>query len=146
MQQVDTTRLRIHKVTGADIEPFVSFMTDHESTAFLPFTQEHKSNEGAKKLVETTIESYGCEHPMRAFAVEERVSGQFVGFCGLNSHDKETVEIMYAVMPSARQQGYATEIATVLTRYAFDTLGYRRVIAFITPANEYSKIVSEIGK
>ena len=134
--------MRIRRFTRGDIEPFVSFMMDRESTAFLPFAQEQKSSEGARKLVETTIESYDSEHPLLAFAVEDRVSGQFVGFCGLNFHNEETTEIMYAVMPSARHQGYATEIATALARYALYELGTRRVIAFIMPANEYSKIVA----
>ncbi len=141
-RQIDTARLRIRRFIREDIEPFISFMADHESTAFLPFAQEQKSREGAKQLVETTIESYGSAHPMLAFAVEERKSSQFVGFCGLNPHDEKTIEIMYAVMPSARQQGYATEIATALARYALAQLGYCRVSALIVPANEYSKLVA----
>lgn len=141
-RQIDTARLRIRRFTRPDIEPFISFMTDCESTAFLPFAQEQKNREGAKQLVESTIESYGSAHPMLAFAVEEQTNGQFVGFCGLNPHDEETIEIMYAVMPSARQQGYATEIAAALARYSLDELGYRRAIALIVPANKYSKIVA----
>lgn len=141
-RQIDTARLRIRRFTRGDIEPFISFMTDCESTAFLPFAQEQKNREGAKQLVESTIESYDSAHPMLAFAVEEQMNGQFVGFCGLNPHDEETIEIMYAVMPSARQQGYATEIATALARYSLDELGYRRAIALIVPANKYSKIVA----
>jgi [ribosomal protein S5]-alanine N-acetyltransferase len=65
-----------------------------------------------------------------------------VGFCGLNSLDAETVEVMYAVMPIARKQGYATEIAIMMTRHAFNNLGYHRAIALIMPANEYSAIVA----
>ena len=141
-RQIDTARLRIRRFTREDIELFISFMTDCESTAFLPFAQEQKSREGAKQLVESTIESYSSAHPMLAFAVEEQMTRQFVGFCGLNPHDEETIEIMYAVMPSARRQGYATEIATALARYSLDELGYRRVIALIVPANQYSKIVA----
>ncbi len=117
-------------------------MTDRESTTFLPFAREQKSSEGAKELVEATLESYDSERLMLAFAVEERASSQFVGFCGLNPYDETTIEILYAVMPSRRRQGYATEIATALTHYAFYELGYQRVIAFIVPANEYSKTVA----
>ena len=79
---------------------------------------------------------------MLAFAAEELTTGTFAGFCGLTPHDQETVEITYAVMPNARRQGYATEIAAALSQYALNKLSYLRVIAPIAPANEGSKIVA----
>lgn len=139
---IDSDRLQIRQFTQEDVEPFTSFMTDQASTRFLAFGDEQKSHEGARQLLEATISSYETEHPMLAFAVEELTTGTFVGFCGLTPHDEETVEIMYAVMPHARQKGYATKIATTLSQYAFDRLGYRRVVAPIAPANEPSKIVA----
>ena len=141
-QPIDTARLRIRRFSQGDVEPFISFMTDRESTKFLTFGDEQKSNEGAKALLETTIGSYDSEHPMLAFAVEELTTSAFIGFCGLTPHDRETVEIMYAVMPNTRRKGYATEIATTLARYALDELGYVRVVAPIAPANEFSKVVA----
>ena len=141
-QSIDTARLRIRRFAQGDVESFISFMTDRESTKFLTFGDEQKSNEGAKALLKATIESYDSEHPMLAFAVEELTTRTFVGFCGLTPHDHKTVEIMYAVMPSARRKGYATEIATTLARYALDGLGYGRVVAPIAPANEVSKLVA----
>lgn len=44
-------------------------------------------------------------------------------------------------MPSARRQGFATEVAAQLARYALDELGYLRVTAPIVPTHEYSKAV-----
>ena len=140
-QPIDTERLRIRRFAQGDVEPFISFMTDRESTKFLTFSDEQKSNEGAKALLDATIGSYDSEHPMLAFAVEELTTSAVVGFCGLTPHDQETVEIMYAVMPSARRKGYAIEIATTLARYALDELGYVRVVAPIAPTNEFSKVV-----
>ena len=140
-QPIDTARLRIRRFAQSDVGPFIQFMTDRESTQFLTFTDEQKSNEGAKALLEATIRSYHSEHPMLAFAVEELKTSAFVGFCGLTPHDQETVEIMYAVMPSARRKGYATEIASTLARDALDGLGYVRVIAPIAPTNKFSKVV-----
>ena len=140
--EIETARLRIRGFCRADSEPFISFMADSESTEFLPFPQEQKTAEGARQLLEATIESYDSDRPMSAFAIEERGGGRFVGFCGLHPHDEETAEIMYAVMPAARRRGYATEIAGALSRHALEKLGYRRVIAFVVPANEPSKTVA----
>ena len=63
------------------------------SPRYFSLTKEQKTSEGAKKLIEATIVSCDSEHPMLAFAVEERASGLFLGFCGLNSHDEETKKV-----------------------------------------------------
>ena len=52
------------------------------------------------------------------------------------------MEIMYAVMPKARGQGYASEIAVTLAQHAVRRLGYRRVTAPIAPEHEISKAVA----
>ena len=141
MQPINTARLTIREFIFADADAFISFMTDPESTKFLTFTDEQTTREGAQRLIEFTIASYGSEQPMLAFAVEEKDSKRFVGFCGLNPHDDEAVEVMYAVMPEARGQGYGVEIAIAISHYALNVLGYHRVVAPIEPENKYSQII-----
>ncbi|EKV00427.1 acetyltransferase, ribosomal protein N-acetylase [Leptolyngbya sp. PCC 7375] len=142
MQPINTARLKIREFIFADADAFISFMTDPESTKFLTFTNEQTTREGAKSLIEFTIDSYGSEQPMLAFAVEEKDSKRFVGFCGLNPHDDETVEVMYAVMPEARGRGYGAEIAIAISHHALNDLGYHRVVAPIAPENKYSQVVA----
>lgn len=139
---ISSERLRIRRFMRSDIEAFVSFMTDRESTKFLSFGEEQKTCEGATKLLETTIDSYDSEDPMMAFAVEDSATSEFVGFCGLTLHEEDTVEIMYAVMPRERGKGYATAIAATLTQHAISRLGYQRVLAPISPEHEISKAVA----
>ncbi|ESA33370.1 n-acetyltransferase gcn5 [Leptolyngbya sp. Heron Island J] len=143
MEPINTARLQIREFISADVDPFVSFMTEPESTRFLTFTNEQTTSEGAKSLIELTIASYSSEQPMLAFAVEEQASKRFVGFCGLNPHDDATVEVMYAVMPEARGQGYGTEIAIAISQYALNALGYHRVIAPISPTHQSSQSVAK---
>ena len=59
-QPIETARLRIRKFSQSDVEPFITFMTDRESTRFLIFGDEQKSHEGAKALIEATIGSSLC--------------------------------------------------------------------------------------
>ena len=139
---ITSKQLRIRRFQRDDAEDFVSFMTDPESTRFLTFGEEQKSPEGAKELLEVTIESYDSEAPLMAFAVEHQESRQFVGFCGLTPREDGAVEIMYAVMPNERGKGYATEIAATLAHYAVNQLGYRRVIAPVSPEHKASKAVA----
>lgn len=124
------------------MEDFVAFMTDPESTRFLAFGQAQKSREGATELLLATIDSYTSDTPLMAFAIEERASQKFAGFCGLTPREDGEVEIMYAIMPNVCGNGYAVEAASALAEYAVDSLGYRRVIAPISPEHEASKIVA----
>ena len=139
---INSERLRIRRFELNDIEDFAGFMTDPESTKFLTFGEDQKSRKGAEDLLRVTIDSYDSEEPMMAFAVEDCATGNFVGFCGLTPREDCAVEIMYAVMPDARGKGYAVEIAATLARHAVNQLGYKRVIAPISPRHEVSKIVA----
>lgn len=139
---INSERLVIRGFERGDKEAFVRFMTDPESTRFLAFGEEQKSRQGATELLEATISSYDSPAPLLAFAVAERVSKEFVGFCGLTPRGEDTVEIMYAVMPKARGQGYATEMTAALARHALDQFGYGRVTAPIAPRHEASKAVA----
>ena len=135
-------RLRIRQFEWQDVDVFVDFMTDHESTKYLTFDDEQKSRKGAKELIKATINAYDSDSPMMAFAVEDRISSEFVGFCGLTPRTDDAVEIMYAVIASARGKGYAVEIATTLTQYAVNQLGYKYVTAPISREHEASKAVA----
>ena len=139
---VISERLSIRRFKPGDTEDFVRFMTDPDSTRFLTFGEEQKTREGAIELLEATIASYNSENPLMAFAVESQETTEFIGFCGLTPHEEGTVEIMYAVMPGLRGKGYATEIAATLAQYAVSQLGYKRVIAPISPEHEISKAVA----
>ncbi len=139
---INSKRLRIRQFEPGDVEDFVSFMTDPESTLFLTFDEAQKSREGATELLLATIDSYASDTPLMAFAVEDYASGKFVGFCGLTPREDGEVEIMYAIMPSLCGNGYAVETASRLAQYAVDQLGYKRVIAPISPKHEASKIVA----
>ena len=139
---IRSERLLIRRFDQTDAEDFAGFMTDPESTEFLTFDKEQKSHEGAIALLETTIESYDTQNPLLAFAVENQATHEFIGFCGLTPREEDMVEIMYAVMPHARGKGYAVEIAVTLARHAIGRIGYRRVIAPISPAHSISMAVA----
>ena len=66
----------------------------------------------------------------------------FLGYCDLQTIDCETGEIRYAVMPSARNQGYDWDTSKSLERFAIPNLGYRKVRAPIDPKNKYSRLAA----
>ncbi|MCG8670513.1 MAG: GNAT family N-acetyltransferase [Pseudomonadales bacterium] len=139
---IKSNRLRIRHFEATDIEDFVGFMIDPDSTKFLTFDQAQKSREGAEELLRFTIDSYASESPLMAFAIEDRTSGKLVGFCGLTPREDGDVEIMYATLESFRGNGYAVETASTLAQYAIEELGFSRVIAPISMEHGVSKAVA----
>lgn len=72
----------------------------------------------------------------------DSASGEFVGwFCLKYVPNTVEIEVGYRLLPQAWGYGYATEGASALVRYAFDTLGLYRVIGLTHPGNTTSQRV-----
>jgi RimJ/RimL family protein N-acetyltransferase len=78
------------------------------------------------------------------WAVEERATGAFVGRAGLVRFEPWTdVEVAYALAPTARGKGYATEVAERSLRYAHDVVAARGVTSHILEDNVAAIRVAE---
>lgn len=73
----------------------------------------------------------------------DRATEKPVVFTGLHSNDwhNRTFEIGYWVRTSARGQGFATEAANALTRFAFNALAARKVLITHAEGNDASAAV-----
>jgi RimJ/RimL family protein N-acetyltransferase len=83
------------------------------------------------------------EHPqLGTFAAEEKATGEFVGWFGLQpTADPATVDVGYRLKRSAWGKGYATEGTTALIERAFTELGMTRVEADTMAVNHRSRAV-----
>lgn len=76
------------------------------------------------------------------WASEERKGGRFIGwFCLKYMPDAGDVEVGYRLLPGAWGKGYATEGASALVRYGFETLGLYRIVGVTHPENAASQRV-----
>lgn len=76
------------------------------------------------------------------YAVEELVSCDVIGFCGIvHPGDQIEPEIKYALRRVAWGRGFATEAVRGLLAYGRDALGLTRFIASIAPENTSSRRV-----
>jgi RimJ/RimL family protein N-acetyltransferase len=75
----------------------------------------------------------------------EKVSGEFLLSCGLHRLDWNIrrFEIGYWVRKNVQGQGYATECANALTRYAFEVLNANAVSIEVAEGNDASMAVVE---
>ena len=77
-----------------------------------------------------------------AWYTVRRDTGKFIGWFSLKYAGKSPdVEIGYRLLPEAWGQGFATEGATALVRYGFDTLGLYRIIGLTHKDNVASQRV-----
>jgi len=79
--------------------------------------------------------------------VSERESGRLVGFAGLQPlQEGPEVEITYALLPSCRGAGYATEAGAAALRYGFDQAGLERIVGIAREQNTASlRVLQRLG-
>lgn len=140
---LDTPRLLLRRHRPDDLGPFTRFMTDPRATRFLGFSEEQKTPQGARELLQRVLRSYQGSAPILALAVEDRHSGEYLGSCGLAPlRLGEGAEVFYNVMPAHQGQGLATEVTRALVDYAFTDPFIPVVAAFIWPTNQASRRVA----
>lgn len=91
-----------------------------------------------------------CMESGDVWAIVEKKMGRVIGSIGLRKDSKRNVEgvrmLGYALGEDWWGQGYATEAATAVLRYAFEELSCPLVSVFHYPQNEKSKrVIQKLG-
>jgi RimJ/RimL family protein N-acetyltransferase len=82
------------------------------------------------------------EHGFGLLAVEDRESGEFLGYAGLQHlEDGPEVELAYYLGRAGWGRGLGTELARALVRHAFADLRLPRLVAVVRPENPASQRV-----
>jgi ribosomal-protein-alanine N-acetyltransferase len=142
-----TPRLRVRRHHMQDIEAFVRFMADAELTHFLLFTEEQKTAERARDMVEAVIAAYDGDDPICSLTIADRASDTYVGSCGLAVVEgAEGPEVYYTLIREAQGRGYATEAVSALLDHAFREAQVKEVFAHVSQANLASiRVVERLG-
>lgn len=106
---IETERLRIRLLERRDLGPFVNFMTDTESTRYLAFGDEQKTETGARELFAAIVGSYERPESVAAYGLEDKASGAYVGSCGFAPVTEGALECYYTILSGRRRKGYAHE-------------------------------------
>ena len=117
-------------------------MSDPKCTKYLSFSDERKSEQGAKDLLAYTVGSYQTENPLFILAAEDNESN-YLGTCGLNPLDTERqIEIFYTVNSEHQRKGFALKMVNGLIEYLKTNTEYQLVVAYIVPENSAAIIVA----
>ncbi|WP_423923525.1 GNAT family N-acetyltransferase [Frigoribacterium sp. 2-23] len=141
-----TDRLRLRRWQDSDREPFAALNADLEVMRFFPSTRTPAESDAMIDRLDAGI----AERGYGLWAVERRDTGAFIGFVGLSQPTfdpalADQVEIGWRLARGAWGQGFATEAAREVVRFAFDPDGadLDALISFTAAVNLPSRRVME---
>lgn len=85
-------------------------------------------------------------HGFGRWAVIDRESGDFLGWCGLKRNEENLVDLGFRLFKSAWGQGYATEAAKACLGYGFESLKLEEIIGRASRENSASlRVLQKLG-
>ncbi len=103
------------------------------------------SRDQVREWISSNVERYERDG-FGLWAIEDRVTGEFLGNCGPAMRDVEGVpepELGWMVTRSRWNQRIATEAASACLFHAFGELGLHRLVSLVRPVNLPSARVAE---
>ena len=135
---LETERFVIRRFQPKDLSSFLEFMLDDESTKYLAFGDEQKTDDGAKALFDFVCSSYESESPIHSYVIAEE--DRYVGSCGFAPYDEGIYECYYCVNKTERGKGVATEVTKAIAQVLSETLEVR---AYCHPENSAAHAVAK---
>jgi RimJ/RimL family protein N-acetyltransferase len=146
---IETQRLILRGPIPADADVWVTFITDPEFGRYVPRSKVTRTpQERAERIIGAYYRRWETQ-PLSAlgWAVTRKADGQFMGFCGVEElSGTNDGELDYYLGKPYWGQGFTTEAARAMVRFAFESTGWDRVVAAIVPANlASSRVVDHLG-
>lgn len=149
---IETKRLLLRELRDSDLEQM--FLLDsnplvHKYLGNTPYTDKSQS----QKYIDDVKEDYE-RYGISRLAVEEKETGQFIGWSGLRFYPKEHeyngnynfFDVGYRLLPQFWGKGYATESGLASLEYGFTKLKLDTIYGITEKDNEAShKVLLKIG-
>lgn len=142
MIAITTDRFHLRPFTPDDADDYYETIFANEAVAGTMTGIHHRPD---RDSIDDMIRAYGMFWEANAFgplAIVERGSGVFVGSCGLTNYRTDTpdeVELVYTVAQPYWGQRVGLEVCQAWLRYAFESLGVQRVVAYVFPQDEQTR-------
>ncbi|MFI1782392.1 GNAT family N-acetyltransferase [Streptomyces rubiginosohelvolus] len=144
--ELHTARLRLRPFTDADAAPLYALQSDAHVLRYWdspPWTDPARSQRFLATCRRIEEEGSGAR-----VAVDRVSDGAFIGWCGLTGFDPDfrSASLGYVFDAAAWGNGYATETAQAVLRWAYDTLDLNRVQAETDTRNVGSaRVLEKLG-
>ena len=140
---IETARLRLRMFQPSDVDNLAALFADPDVMRYVE-DGKPKDRTVAENAV-TGIIAHWQRHGFGRWAVEERATGEFVGFGGLRSLFG-TPEVVYHFATRHWGKGFATELARTGLQYGFNEHRFARIVAIAKPENSASiHVMEKIG-
>jgi RimJ/RimL family protein N-acetyltransferase len=137
--QIETPRLLLRLPCAQDLDAWAEMMADEETARFIGGVMPR---EVSWRALMTMIGAWHAQG-FAMFSVIEKSTGRWVGRLGpWMPEGWPGSEVGWAIVRECWGRGYATEGAAAAIDWAFDHLGWSRVIHCIDPANLASQAVA----
>jgi RimJ/RimL family protein N-acetyltransferase len=141
-KRLETERLFLRRIDPErDFEPWARMMADERAVRFIGgriLDRAQAWRHMAASIGHWSIRGYG------SFSVEHRETGEWIGRVGpFYPEGWPAPEIGWSIVPQHWGKGYATEAGRASIEYAFETLGWQRVIHVIVTGNMQSIAVAK---
>ena len=143
---LQTARLRLRPFTDADSDPLVALHTSANVLRYWDSPPWSDSDRAGRFIADCrTMAETGAGVRL---AIDREPDGTFIGWCSLTrwNRDFRSASLTYILAEDAWGDGYATEAARALLRWAFDALDLNRVQAETDTRNEASgRVLAKLG-
>lgn len=145
MPTLETPRLVLRPIAKPDLNTLYEMLTDASirrylcDDAVLPLAQ-------VEAMLSQSIQQFQSEK-FGLWFIETKSTQETIGLVGLWYFFEESQpQLLYALLPAATQQGYATEAAARILDYSFNELGYEWLTASCDRPNVASqKVAKRLG-
>ena len=141
---LETPRLILRHLVMDDLDELFALYQDPEIRRYFP--DGVRNYEDTKEELEWHMHGHPRHPELGLWATIHKETGKFIGRCGLLPWEidgKLEVEVAYLLDKNFWHQGLATEAATGILAYAFDTLNLSRIICLTDPDNVASQNVAK---
>jgi RimJ/RimL family protein N-acetyltransferase len=141
MLELETERLILRPLGGDDLDDLAALQANAEVVRHLGGRLRTRG-EMAERLEK--ILDHWRRHGFGIFALLEKASGRFVGYCGVAYlHGLADAEVTYGLASPFWGHGLATEALKCCLQYAFEEVGLPRVVGVAVVENVASQRVME---
>ena len=146
MPILETKRLTLRALTPQDAPFIYELMNDPDWLKYIG-DRGIRTHADATNYVLNGPMPMLRQHGVALHLVALKDTGVPIGLCGLIHRDSlADIDLGYAFLPAHRGLGYAREMAHAVLQYGRETLGLKRVVAIIDPANQRSAhLLEQLG-
>lgn len=138
MQSFETKRLVARQLSTQDLPVLTEILSDPEVMKYS--VHGVCDEQSTRKFIDWCVECYSS-HGVGPWALLEKASGDFIGFCGVGPewvNDIEEINLGYRLAREFWNRGFATEAVNGVMRYAFEEKHCKWVVVIIGPKHEAS--------